>query len=168
MLGLSIIFYIVGVVLFLHGYTLNVNSAMQQQVQYIIYLMAFLSIISGSIFLGIKKICSTLENLSYLKNKNSNNSITEGSSKKCPYCAEIINKEAKVCRYCGKNLPEEQKEESKIIEQTEIKDGYEIIIKNGKHFAVVKGGNPDNYFCPYCYTQINPNSNSCYHCNKSF
>ena len=32
------------------------------------------------------------------------NSIEEGISKKCPFCAEIIKKDAIICRFCGRDL----------------------------------------------------------------
>jgi hypothetical protein len=41
-------------------------------------------------------------------------SLSAGDSKKCPYCAEIIKREAVVCRFCGKELPKEQRSDQAI------------------------------------------------------
>lgn len=32
--------------------------------------------------------------------------LATGDSRKCPFCAEIVRREAKVCRFCSRDLPE--------------------------------------------------------------
>jgi hypothetical protein len=32
--------------------------------------------------------------------------IASGQDRRCPFCAEVVKREAKVCRFCGKDLPE--------------------------------------------------------------
>jgi hypothetical protein len=37
-----------------------------------------------------------------------NRAIEAGESKKCPFCAELIKREAIKCRFCGSDLPEDR------------------------------------------------------------
>lgn len=37
--------------------------------------------------------------------KNESTDIIPASSRKCPFCAEVVKAEAKICRYCNNKLP---------------------------------------------------------------
>jgi len=72
----------------------------------------------------------------------------EEGFRKCPFCAEFINKNAVICRFCGRSLPEEIYEE--INENPEEID----IVKCLK--CAEKIEDPKAIFCSKCGAKLIP------------
>ena len=71
--------------------------------------------------------------------------IASREHKRCPYCAEIIKKEAIVCRYCGKDLPVT----SLSNEHSSVKDRFVT------------------FDCPRCGTTIHQRVAQCMFCDAA-
>lgn len=90
--------FLVGVAFMIFGVS-SINSASAQ-------LMGALGRpdLSGFAALGFGVIAAIIGLVVLISKGSSSKSEQVSSKRKCPFCAEIIQAEAKVCRFCGKEV----------------------------------------------------------------
>ena len=89
-----------------------------------IYLISLLLIVPA--WIGMNVIMAI--DMVILSNKNKQK-VAEENTKKCSACAELIQKEAKVCRFCGAKFESELNEPIELDEQEKEKLAKEVIDK---------------------------------------
>lgn len=69
------------------------------------------------------------------------------SNRKCPYCAEMVKTEAKICRFCQHELPSSEKSDlalPPLSEEEIMMKRYNILKEGGRYMAITYS---DGLFC---------------------
>jgi hypothetical protein len=106
---LGIISVIVGSIIIIINLVKGVETAQQQTVQYIGYLIGSIFIIGGVGLISIKKYFDKLETWIYSLKENRpintspivSSSSTESQTKKCKQCTKRVRADLEKCLYCG-------------------------------------------------------------------
>lgn len=115
----------------------------------------FLSLLLSPI-VGLIWALACQKNTEVLEKKD----IQSGSMRKCPFCAEMVKAEAKICRYCQRELPEKEKPTISSITAGR---------NNGSLAGAVPLAEDKTYIqCPICGHPKNDNSNFCSKCEYDF
>jgi|WetSurMetagenome_2_1015567.scaffolds.fasta_scaffold129393_2 hypothetical protein len=103
----------------------------------------------GITLLIIGAICAAF------RGKNKEQGIPQGDQRKCPFCAELIKKEAIVCKHCHKDVPKYEEPKPPETPQGKLqgKIGY--------------GPTPEG-FCGFCYNNMKSGAKQCWNCKRVF
>jgi len=89
----------------------------------------------------------------------------------CPHCAETIKSEAKICRFCQRDVPEDP-EYSRISELMRLQkmrsaEEQEIQQREIRRLAEIEAAKVKGK-CPNCSAKINADSGECPNCKADF
>ena len=115
-------------------------------------------IIFGGIllFIGDKSPNVIIENKNVISSENERRI-------ECPFCSELIKETAKICRYCGRDLPENHLQ--KIIKRFTCPNCKRVVPSNLDYCPHCK---VELFSCEECSAYIQEHDLSCPHCGIKF